>query len=79
MSVLVGHITAGGFSRSREPACLSGALVWLLQNKALGVTRQPEPLHLSMYLEKFNASKTGDARLVKHLAYCFWLFKKKKK
>lgn len=58
MSVLVGHITAGGFSRNPEPARLPRTVVWLLQNAALGVTHKPEPLRLSMYLEKSSASKT---------------------
>jgi len=64
MSVLVGHIAAGGFSRNPEPARLPGAMVWLLQNRALGVTHQPEPPHLSMYLEKSSASETRSVERV---------------
>lgn len=84
MSLLVGHITASGFSRNTEPARLLRAVVWLLQNMALGVTQKPEPLHLSMYLEKFSASRARSVeRLVQwssyHIAFSYLKRERKKK
>lgn len=81
MSILVGHITAGGFSRNMEPVCWPGAAVvaeqfWVYPRRALA--------SLCVCVAFCNRGHSvpwdqmsGEARPVKQLAYCFQLFKKK--